>query len=110
METEVEQQEKVTNVSDIGDIDELSAGQLKILENLIGDDDFQKSFFEDREATLAKAGLELSERELAWLKNIDQAAIDNFLSEVEKRVSRGFIGPLPVATVAPIITVLAPWP
>jgi len=88
METKVEQQEKVTNVSPIGDIDELSAGQLKVLENLIGDDDFRKSFFEDREAALAKAGLEVSERELAWLKNIDQAAIDNFLSEVEERFSK----------------------
>ena len=102
METRVEQQEKVTNVSDI---DELSAGQLKVLENLIGDDDFRKSFFEDREATLAKAGLELSERELAWLKNIDQAAIDNFLSEVEERVSKGFIG-LPLTTVLPIPTTI----
>ena len=102
METRVEQQEKVTNVSDI---DELSAGQLKVLENLIGDDDFRKSFFEDREATLAKAGLELSERELAWLKNIDQAAIDNFLSEVEERVSKGFIE-LPLTTILPIPTTI----
>ncbi|MBC8492852.1 MAG: hypothetical protein H8D43_03625 [Chloroflexi bacterium] len=99
METTVEQQEKVTNVSPIGDIDELSAGQLKVLQNLIADDDFRKSFFEDPEAALAGAGLEVSEEDLAALKKIDQAAIDNFLSEVEERLSR---------TGLPVCTVLMP--
>ncbi len=62
-----------------------------MLEKLIGDEEFRTSFFEDPEAALAKAGLELSEEELAALKKIDQTLIDSFLSAVEERLSKIYI-------------------
>jgi restriction endonuclease Mrr len=70
---------------------EITTGQLKVLEKLIGDGEFRKSFFEDQDAALAKAGVKLSAEELAALKKIDQAAIEGFLSDVEERLSKGYI-------------------
>jgi len=69
---------------------EISENQLKALEKLIGDEEFRTSFFENPEAALDKAGLELSEEELAALQKIDQTLIDSFLSDVEKRLSKVF--------------------
>ncbi len=70
---------------------EISEKQLKVLEKLIGDEEFRTSFFEDPEAALAKAGLELNEEELAALKKIDQTLIDSFLSDVDERLSKVII-------------------
>ena len=69
---------------------EITTGQLKVLEKLISDEEFRTGFFEDPEATLAKAGFELNEEELAALKKIDQTLIDSFLSDVEERLSKAF--------------------
>ena len=70
---------------------EITTGQLKVLGKLIGDEEFRTSFFADAGAALTRAGLELSEGELAALKKIDQAAIEGFLSDVEERLSKGYI-------------------
>ena len=70
---------------------EISEKQLKVLEKLIGDEEFRTGFFEDPEAALAKAGLELNEEELAALKKIDQTLIDSFLSDVDERLSKVII-------------------
>lgn len=70
----------------------ISEKQLQVLEKLIGDEGFRQGFFEDPEAALAGAGLELSEEELAALKKIDQAAIDSFLSDVDERLSKSEAG------------------
>jgi len=67
---------------------EISEKQLEVLEKLIGDEEFRTSFFEDAEAALAKAGLELSEEELAALQKIDQTLIASFLSDVDERLSK----------------------
>jgi putative modified peptide len=66
----------------------ISEKQLQVLEKLIGDEEFRKSFFEDSEAALSQAGLELSGEELAGLKKLDQAAVDGFLADVEERLSK----------------------
>jgi putative modified peptide len=67
---------------------DITVGQLKVAEKLISDEGFRKSFFEDPEATLAQAGLELSEEELATLKKVDQKCVDSFLADVEERLSK----------------------
>ena len=74
---------------------EISEKQLKVLEKLIGDEEFRTGFFEDPEAALAKAGLELNEEELAALKKIDQTLIDSFLSDVDERLSKTGMTVLP---------------
>ena len=79
---------------------EITIGQLKVLEKLIGDEEFRTSFFADAEAALARAGLKLSEEELAALTKIDQAAIEGFLSDVEERLSKiHLISPTQAASV-----------
>ena len=70
---------------------DVTTGQLKVAEKLISDGGFGKGFFEDPEAALDKAGLELNEEELAGLKKIDQTLIDSFLSDVDERLSKSFI-------------------
>jgi deoxycytidine triphosphate deaminase len=67
---------------------EISAGQLKVLERLIGDEELRISFFEDPDAAIAKAGIDLSGEELAALKKIDQAVIDGLLANVGERLSK----------------------
>jgi hypothetical protein len=73
---------------------DITAGQLKVLESLIGDEGFRKGFFEGPEAALAQAGLELSEEELAALQKIDQTLIDSFLFDVEERLSKQIVVPV----------------
>jgi len=70
---------------------EISEKQLKVLEKLIGNEEFRTGFFENPKTALAQAGLELSEEELAALKKIDQTLIDSFLSDVDERLSKQFI-------------------
>jgi putative modified peptide len=67
---------------------DITTGQLRVAEKLISDEGFRKSFFEDPEAALAGAGLELSEKELATLKKVDQKCVDHFLADVEERLSK----------------------
>ncbi len=74
---------------------EISEKQLKVLKKLIGDEEFRTSFFEDPEAALTKAGLELSEEELAALKKMGQATIDGFLSDVGERLSKSGMTSMP---------------
>lgn len=70
---------------------DVTTGQLKVVEKLIGDEGFRKRFFESAEAALAQAGLELSREEMAALKKIDQKCVDHFLSNVEERLSKSGI-------------------
>jgi len=69
----------------------ISEKQLQVLEKLIGDEEFRAGFFEDPEAAVAKAGIELNEEELVALQKIDQTLIDSFLSDVEERLSKTYL-------------------
>ena len=66
----------------------ISENQLKVLEKLIGDEEFRTSFFEDPEAAVAKAGIELTEEELAGIKEIDSDVIDSAIADIETRISK----------------------
>lgn len=74
---------------------DITTGQLNVVEKLIGDEGFRKGFFEDPEAALAQAGLELNEEELAALKKVDQKCVDLFLADVDERLSKAIIAGAP---------------
>ena len=67
---------------------DISTGQLKVLEKLIGDEEFRTSFFEDPDAAVAKAGIDLTEEELAKIKAIDISIIDSAIADIGARISK----------------------
>jgi hypothetical protein len=71
---------------------EISEKQLKVLEKLIGDTEFRTSFFEDPDAAVAKAGIDLNEAELAGLKGIDLARLSGALADLDTRLSKTAAG------------------
>ena len=73
---------------------DITTGQLRVAEKLISDEGFRKGFFEDPEAALATAGLELSAEELAALKKVDQKCVDLFLADVDERLSKTNVIPV----------------
>jgi hypothetical protein len=67
---------------------EISAGQLKVLEKLIGDEEFRTSFYEDPDAAIAKAGINLTEEELVGIKGIDINTINSVIADIDVRISK----------------------
>ena len=67
---------------------EISEKQLKVLEKLIGDEEFRTGFFEDPDAAVAKAGIELNEEELAGLKGLDLGLLSSTLTDLDTRLSK----------------------
>ena len=67
---------------------EISEKQLKVLEKLIGDEEFRAGFLEDPDAAIAKAGIELTEEELAKIKEIDINIIDSAIADIDARISK----------------------
>jgi hypothetical protein len=67
---------------------EISEKQLKVLEKLIGDEEFRTSFFEDPGAAVAKAGIEINEEELAGLKGLDVGLLQSTLTDLDSRLSK----------------------
>jgi len=82
---------KTTDERRLEEMGKISEKQLQVLEKLIGDEEFRAGFFEDPEAAVAKAGIELNEEELVALQKIDQTLIDSFLSDVEERLSKTYL-------------------
>ena len=71
---------------------EISERQLKVLEKLIGDEEFRKGFFEDPDSAIAKAGLDLNEEELAGLKVLDVGLLSSTLTDLDLRLSKSTAG------------------
>jgi hypothetical protein len=67
---------------------EISEKQLKVLEKLISDEAFRKGFFEDPDAAVAKAGLDLNEEEMAGLKKFDSGTFSSALTDLDQRLSK----------------------
>ena len=67
---------------------EISEKQLKVLERLIGDEEFRTSFFEDPDAAVARAGLDLNEEDLAGLKGLDFGLLSSTLTGLDTRLSK----------------------
>jgi hypothetical protein len=67
---------------------DISERQLKVLEKLIGDMEFRAGFLEDPDAAIAKAGIDLSEEELAGLKGLDFNALGSALVDLDARLSK----------------------
>jgi len=76
---------------------EISEKQLKVLEKLIGDEEFRTGFFEDPDAAVAKAGIELNEEELAGLKGLDLVTLGTTLTDLDARLSKS-VGVMDVAS------------
>lgn len=66
----------------------ISEGQLKVVEKLIGDQEFRTGFFEDPESAVAKVGIELTEEELAGLKGLDYDILSSTLTDLDARLSK----------------------
>ncbi|GAI67139.1 unnamed protein product [marine sediment metagenome] len=67
---------------------EISGKQLTVLEKLISDEEFRTSFFEDPDAAIAKAGIELADEELAGLQGLDMARMSAVLADLDSRLSK----------------------
>jgi hypothetical protein len=67
---------------------EISEKQTKVLEKLIGDEEFRAGFLDDPEAAIANAGIELSEEELAGLKRLDVGFLKSTFSDLDVRLSK----------------------
>jgi hypothetical protein len=67
---------------------EISMGQLKVLEKLIGDEEFRASFLEDAEAAIAKEGIELTEAEMAGIKGFDLNLLNSAIADLDARLSK----------------------
>jgi hypothetical protein len=67
---------------------EISEKQLKVLEKLIGDEEFRAGFLEDPDTAIAKAGIDLNEEELAGLKGIDFNLLSSTLTDLDSRLSK----------------------
>jgi hypothetical protein len=67
---------------------EISEKQLKVLEKLIDDEEFRTGFFEDPDAAIAKAGIELNEEELAGLKAIEAGFLRSTFTDLDARLSK----------------------
>ena len=61
---------------------------MKVLEKLIGDEEFRAGFLEDPEAAVAKAGIDLNEEELAGLKGVDLGLLSSTLTDLDTRLSK----------------------
>jgi hypothetical protein len=71
---------------------EISEKQLKVLEKLLGDEEFRAGFFEDPDAAIAKAGIDLNEEELAGLRGVDATALTTVLLDLDTRLSKTGVG------------------
>jgi hypothetical protein len=67
---------------------DITQAQMDILEKLISDEEFRASFFDDPDATIAKAGIEISEEEMARVKAVDFASMQSAFADLELRLSK----------------------
>jgi hypothetical protein len=67
---------------------DITENQMKIIEKLITDEEFRKSFFEHPDAAIASTGIEISAEETAGLAALDAAKLDAALAELDSRLSK----------------------
>jgi hypothetical protein len=71
---------------------DMTEAQVKILEKVIGDEEFRKSFFKDPDAAVAQAGIAISEEEMADLKALDAADFNAAMADYDARISKSGTG------------------
>ena len=64
---------------------------VKVIEKWISDEEFRTSFFEDPDAAIAKAGIEISEEEMAGFRAMDPAAFNAAMADFDARLSKSGI-------------------
>lgn len=60
----------------------------EVISRLIGDDEFRTNFFASPEATLQRAGFQLSPAEIAALKEMEPENLEEWLTDLDERISK----------------------
>lgn len=60
----------------------------EVISRLIGDEDFRTNFFASPEATLQRAGFQLSPAEIAALKEMEPENLEEWLTDLDERISK----------------------
>ncbi len=60
----------------------------EVIARLIGDEDFRNNFFASPEATLQRAGFQLSPAEIAALKEMEPENLEEWLTDLDERISK----------------------
>ncbi len=66
----------------------LSERLQEVINRLIGDEEFRTSFFASPEATLQRAGFQLSPAEIAALKEMEPENLEEWLTDLDERISK----------------------
>jgi hypothetical protein len=59
-----------------------------VISKLLGDEDFRTSFFASPEATLQRAGFQLSPAEIAALKEMEPENLQEWMTDLDERISK----------------------
>jgi hypothetical protein len=60
----------------------------EVISRLIGDEEFRTNFFSSPEATLQRAGFQLSPAEIAALKEMEPENLEEWLTDLDERISK----------------------
>jgi hypothetical protein len=60
----------------------------EVISRLIGDEKFRTNFFASPEATLQRAGFQLSPAEIAALKEMEPEDLEEWLTDLDERISK----------------------
>ncbi len=60
----------------------------EVISRLIGDEEFRTNFFASPEATLQRAGFQLSPAEIAALKEMEPENLEEWLTDLDERISK----------------------
>jgi hypothetical protein len=60
----------------------------EVISRLIGDEEFRTNFFASPEATLQRAGFQLSPAEIAALKEMEPEDLEEWLTDLDERISK----------------------
>ncbi len=60
----------------------------EVIKRLIGDEDFRTNFFTAPESTLQQAGFQLTPAEIAALKEMEPENLENWMSDLDERISK----------------------
>ncbi|MBC8508096.1 MAG: Franean1_4349 family RiPP [Anaerolineales bacterium] len=60
----------------------------EVIARLVGDEEFRNNFFASPEATLQRAGFQLSPAEIAALKEMEPENLEEWLTDLDERISK----------------------
>ena len=66
----------------------ISEGLREVINHLLRDNDFRRSFLASPEATLQRAGIQLSSAEMAALKRMEPDDLKEWMADLDERISK----------------------